>query len=36
MQLLEFYLAFGGITLIVLTVVTVLFFDKRNQYKNLK
>ncbi len=36
MQLLEFYLAFGGIALIVLTVATVLFFDKRNQYKNLK
>jgi len=36
MQPLEVYLAFGGIALIVLIVAIVLFFDRRNQYKNLK
>ena len=33
MQPLGFYLAFGGIALIVLTVAVVLFIDKRNQFK---
>ena len=35
-QPLEFYLAAGGIALIVLAVAVALFIDRRNQYKNLK